>query len=304
MISKALAISVALILLLSCVAPPAHGQLHHTPAEKATSRRLQNQKLFTISGQVTRESDRKPLAGAVITLLNREGVEEKQVTTSDSGIYMFSKLVPGEYKLVEKNPDGYPLDIRPEDNMISVSLAGRNSRGNDFIDAEFPESNTANVTDARFPDVGICFEDVGANRRLQQQWYGFQVCNIEAPGEVVNFHIECDPGGTYLDFQIADVGIPGDHWQLKGKLWDNNPNTAVTTAPGPIWAYSVPGRVYSYGPYPFQSFTGQGINALVECSYLHGVNVFGAGSIVYFKSNAPSCTVQSSKVAPRIDRSP
>ena len=34
---------------------------------------------------------------------------------------------------------------------------------------------------------------------------------------MVNFQVECS-GATFLDFYIADCCIPGDHWQLKGKV--------------------------------------------------------------------------------------
>jgi len=196
---------------------------------------------------------------------------------------------------VETNPRGYPVDISPVDNKIAVTLApGERDGGNNFVDAEETAKNTADVEDAPLPDIGICSE---GPRHLQGRWSSRDVCNIYAPGEVVNFHITCSSGGTYIYFQIADCCIPGDHWQLKGKNWDIFPQTAVTTSPGGNFAYSAPGRVYTY--------SGSGrINALVECSYLHGVNVFGAGSYVYFQSDAASCTVQKLAVDARIDRSP
>lgn len=182
------------------------------------------------------------------------------------------------------------------------------------IDTANIPKNTADVEDARAPepDIGICSED--GSHRLQNQnrrlWRGFDVCNLSAPGEVVNFHIECDNMGTYLDFQIADSGIPGDHWQLKGKHWDIYPQTAVTTSPAR--GYGVPGRIYNYGgsssfyngPWPGASLNPTTINALVECTYLHGVNLFGAGSYVYFQSDAARCTIKKSSVHARIDRSP
>ena len=50
-------------------------------------------------------------------------------------------------------------------------------------------------------------------------------------GEVVNFRVQCE-AATYVDFSVKDCCMPGDHWQLKGKVWDTFPNTAVTTSPG------------------------------------------------------------------------
>ena len=64
-------------------------------------------------------------------------------------------------------------------------------------------------------------------------------------GEVVNYRVECEDA-TYVDYSIRDCCIPGDHWQLKGKVWDNYPNTAVTTTPGdPINSPGSVSRVYN-----------------------------------------------------------
>jgi hypothetical protein len=105
------------------------------------------------------------------------------------------------------------------------------------------------------------------------------------------------PGGTFLDFYVSDGFIPGDHWELKGKIWDLAPNTAVTTSPGPVIAYSVPGRVYTYGgPGP--------LDAYIECTYIHGINNFGASSFVIFVSDAAACAVTPDPIRSRINRTP
>ena len=156
------------------------------------------------------------------------------------------------------------------------------------------------------PNKGICSEERGrALRSLQEKpqqkkWAGKDLCTTYAPGEVVNFHVTCNDA-SYLDFQIADCCMSGDHWQLKGKNWDTAPQTAVTTSPGRPSDYSVPARVYNYGG---TSFNPGSINALVECTYLHGVDVFGASSYVYFESDASNCNIEKVTVAERIDRSP
>ena len=116
--------------------------------------------------------------------------------------------------------------------------------------------NTADVEDAPSSNIGICSEGSRSERlRCQRQWSRLDVCDIYAPGRVDRFHITCSTGGTYLHFQIADVGIPNDHWQLKGKIWDISPNTAVTTSPGGIFAFSTPGRVYTYASPPVEEST-------------------------------------------------
>lgn len=163
------------------------------------------------------------------------------------------------------------------------------------------EKNTANVEDAPIPDIGICPTDDGGRRlKPSPTWRGADVCNVFAPGDVVNFRVQCD-GATYLDFQIADCCIPGDRFQLKGKNWDTAPNTAVTTSPGDRGVYGVPARVYNYGG---TSFNPGNIDALVECTYLHGVDVIPAGSYVYFESDGTNCVITRTDVSARIDRSP
>ena len=124
-------------------------------------------------------------------------------------------------------------------------------------------------------------------------------CNLNGPQEIQGYHLVC-AGATYLDFSIADCCIPGDHWQLKGKAWDVNPNTAVTTAPGGQDVLGVVGRVYNYGG---TANNLGGLDVYVECSYLNGVNVFPAGSTVVFTSDG-ACTLNADPIVPRIDRAP
>jgi len=46
------------------------------------------------------------------------------------------------------------------------------------------------------------------------------------------------------------------------------------------------------------------IDAFVECSYLHGVNVFNAASYVYFWSDGSNCSLVQDSTDTRIDRTP
>jgi hypothetical protein len=120
-------------------------------------------------------------------------------------------------------------------------------------------------------------------------------CDIFGPAEVQGYRVVC-PAATFLDFYISDGFIPLDHWELKGKNWDLAPNTGVTTSPGPVIAYSVPGRVYTYGANP--------LDAYIECTYIHGINVFPASSFIIFTSDAAACTVTPDPVRSRINRTP
>jgi hypothetical protein len=130
-------------------------------------------------------------------------------------------------------------------------------------------------------------------------WQQVRVCSLSGPAEVQGFRVQC-PSSSFLDFQIADCCIPGDHWQLKGKNWDRAPNEAVTTSPGPANQYGVASRVYNYGGTPQNP---RNIDAYVQCTYLHGVDIFGAGSWVRFTSDG-TCTVTPDTIRSRIDRAP
>jgi len=123
-------------------------------------------------------------------------------------------------------------------------------------------------------------------------------CTLFSPAEVQGYRISC-AGGSFFDARISDCCIPGDHWQLKVKAYDANPNTGVTTSPGGVIAYGVPARAYNYGGTAYNA----GITLYAECTYLHGVNVFGASSYVAFSSDGV-CTVTRDPVRARIDRTP
>jgi hypothetical protein len=130
-------------------------------------------------------------------------------------------------------------------------------------------------------------------------WKEAWICRNAGPAEVTGFRVQC-VNANFLDFHIADCCLPGDHWQLKGKAWDANPNTAVTTSPGPANAYGRAGRAYNYGG---TGFNPGGLDAYVECSYLNGVNVFLADSFVVFSSDG-NCVVTPDPPVQRIDRAP
>ncbi len=130
-------------------------------------------------------------------------------------------------------------------------------------------------------------------------WKQGHVCSLQGPGQVQGFRIQCN-NASFLDFHISDCCIAGDHWELKGKNWDKAPNTAVTTSPGGAIQWSVPGRVYNYGGTVQRP---RHIDAYVECTYLHGVDVFPAGSYVAFSSDG-ACSVTTDPIQSRINRTP
>ena len=124
----------------------------------------------------------------------------------------------------------------------------------------------------------------------------FLSCVLQRPGQVQRYRINCT--GTHrVDVKTADCCIPGDHWQMKIKAWDTKPNTAVTTSPGGDGHFGVVGRVYTYN-------STQPLDAVIECSYLHGVNVFPAETYITVEHSSGSCSVEDLGLTDVIDRSP
>ncbi|KFE64272.1 hypothetical protein [Hyalangium minutum] len=112
-----------------------------------------------------------------------------------------------------------------------------------------------------------------ADRRMVHTQYSLPyqlhlTCELSWPGQVRRFRVTCSDTSK-IDVKVADCCIPGDHWQVTVRQWDSRPNTAVTTAPGGAGSFGVPGRVYTYN-------SSTNVDALIECSYPHGINVFPA----------------------------
>ena len=106
-----------------------------------------------------------PLPNVSLTLLDSDGNEVATVLTDSNGEYTFPNLVPGDYTVVETQPDGY-YDIREDEggadndkaddgvvNSIAATVApGETDLGNDFIEGELG-SLTGKVTQ-QFTDGG------------------------------------------------------------------------------------------------------------------------------------------------------
>jgi hypothetical protein len=125
------------------------------------------------------------------------------------------------------------------------------------------------------------------------------ICGIYGPAEVQGYRIRCS-NASFVDFSIADCCMPGDHWSLKGKNWDIAPNTSVVTSPGPRDVYGNAGRVYNYGG---TAWRPGNMDVYLQCTYLHGVDVFPAGSWVNIRSDG-ACLISQDVIRSRIDRMP
>ncbi len=138
--------------------------------------------------------------------------------------------------------------------------------------------------------------DVLPDTRFEQILF----CTLDRPSEVQRYNVQCS-NARRVDVQIADCCIPGDHWEAKSKAWDRAPNTAVTTSPGGQNVFGLRSRVYNYGGTPQNP---RNINVEVDCAYIHGVNVFGAGSFLRITSDSPNCAITDLGKRDAINRTP
>ena len=174
--------------------------------------------------------------------------------------------------------------------VVAVSLVGLTAAAQ--ITPIPDEGNEATLEEKESPPVA---DEVDA----KAIWRAQVDCTLFRPSEVQGYDIQC-VNATFLDARHADCCIPGDHFQSKLKNWDVAPNTGVTTSPGPAGLFGVPARVYNYGGTPSNP---RHIHAYLECTYIHGVDVFPAGSTIDLSSDG-TCTIVRDAARSRIDRSP
>ena len=113
------------------------------------------------------------------------------------------------------------------------------------------------------------------------------ICDASAPSTVQRFRAEC-ANTPSLEVDVADCCIPGDHFQVKVKVYDAAPNTAITTSSGEADRFGEDAKVYNYGGTPENPGV---LDATIECSYLHGVGLFPAGSSVRIRPESGTCFV-------------
>ena len=126
----------------------------------------------SISGSVS-DDDAKPLASVSLQLKSVNGTVLATTVTDSNGTYVFAGVPPGNYSVVETNPDDYPKDISDYDtvndtvsdsfdsdttvdNIVGVTLRpGEVDSGNDFAD-----SNKGSITGTVTNEVGAPLANV------------------------------------------------------------------------------------------------------------------------------------------------
>ena len=153
------------------------------PGEKDTGNNFVDSNNGAITGAV-KDDNGKPIARVPIELQLIEGstaIVVGTTTTDFSGVYKFTEVKPGTYKVVESNLPAYPDDVSdydaiPDgdasdldttvDNSIGVTLeAGETDAGNDFVDSDNGVIS-GTVTDdngAPIPGTPITLKDSDGN---------------------------------------------------------------------------------------------------------------------------------------------
>jgi hypothetical protein len=121
-------------------------------------------------------------------------------------------------------------------------------------------------------------------------------CVLERPFQIQRFALSC-PEATRVLARIADCCIPGDRWRLTGAVVDSFTIIEQTFASGQVDDFSSTSlSLRDGGPGPLE--------ALLECSYSGGVNVFPAESAILIQPDQGTCGVTMLELDERIWRAP
>ncbi len=170
----------------------------------------------TLSGQVHADTDgdcdwdpgEETLEGVVIRLIDSSGNEVARTTTDADGRYTFSNIAPGDYSLVEEQPDGYfDGDAVPGsaggtvDNPNTISKVTL-TPGEDATDYDFCEIEPSSISGFVYVDQdGDCIHDEG-----EPPLVGVTIELRDAQGKVIETTVT-DVNGYY----VFDNLMPGDY---------------------------------------------------------------------------------------------
>ncbi|MEL6987486.1 MAG: SdrD B-like domain-containing protein, partial [Bacteroidota bacterium] len=206
-----------------------------------------------ISGTVLEDTDNddigdSPLEGVIVILLDSNGDTVAVDTTDMNGLFDFENLEPGDYTIIEVDPEDYESvsdTDGPNDNTINVTLdSGSSSTGNEFVDEQIAttifghvyfDTNNNGMQDSGEPNLPNITVDI-------EQADG-SVISVETDS-LGDWSAEILPGMTTATVDTADVDFPMGAMQTEG----DNPTTIIaiegTDNDGGIDGYYVPTTVF------------------------------------------------------------
>jgi hypothetical protein len=164
--------------------------------------------------------------------------------------------------------------------------------------ANAQEQNSAEEQDnAEEQDSKNTTHDSSEVLRQDDQGSSQLICVIDRPFQIQRFAISC-PDATRVLAKIADCCIPGDRWRLTGAVVDLFTIIEQTIASGDVDDFGSTSLGLSDNGGP------GALEAIYECSYSGGINVFPAESTIQFEPDQGDCQVTMLEVDERIWRAP
>ncbi len=165
-----------------------------------------------ITGTVTEDindddSGDVPIAGVTVHLLDEEGSIIMTTTTDENGEYAFTNVSPGNYTVVEEQPDGM-LDVTPNSIPVTVT-SGETSEDNDFVEEVmtgdisgmiFNNEDGGNMYDSAAGDFPMAFVVVRLTNSTGNEWTAL----TNSLGE---YQFTDMPLGDYT-LTVADESLP------------------------------------------------------------------------------------------------
>jgi protocatechuate 3,4-dioxygenase beta subunit len=190
-----------------------------TPGEDDEDNNFVDVPTSEISGSVM-TSDGTPLEGVIVVLLDMNGDTVAVDTTDLNGDYDFEDLEPGDYTIVEIDPDGFESTSDTDganDNTINVTLdSGSSSTGNDFVDDQIAttifghvyfDTNNNGTQDAgepNLPNIDVNIEQADGT-----------IITVETDS-LGDWSSEILPGMTTATVDTLDADFPAGAVQTEG----------------------------------------------------------------------------------------
>ncbi|KAI2514176.1 protein of unknown function DUF11 [Fragilaria crotonensis] len=168
-----------------------------------------------------------PLSSVLLTLKNSTGAVVSTTVTNGNGIYVFDNVEPGNYTVVETNPDEYPADLFDKDftndsdptdsdttvdNIIGVTVQpGETDDGNNFMDSNLGEISGSVKDDDDSPLAGVKItlsDSTGVVATTLTDAQGLYEFTGLVPGSYTV--TETNPDGYKTDISDGDTSFDGD----------------------------------------------------------------------------------------------
>ncbi|KAI2514321.1 protein of unknown function DUF11 [Fragilaria crotonensis] len=168
-----------------------------------------------------------PLSSVLLTLKNSTGAVVSTTVTNGNGIYVFDNVEPGNYTVVETNPDEYPADLFDKDftndsdptdsdttvdNIIGVTVQpGETDDGNNFMDSNLGTISGSVKDDDDSPLAGVKItlnDSTGVVATTLTDAQGLYEFTGLVPGSYTV--TETNPDGYKTDISDGDTSFDSD----------------------------------------------------------------------------------------------